>query len=245
MTRIKLMNTYVDCLTMKETLYEIETIIEKKKPTQHVVINANKVNMMYKDDLLKQIVNSANLINADGFSILLAGKVLNKPVVERVTGIDIFVELLNLCNEKEYRPFFLGATCEVIKSLEKKLSIDYPRIPFAGFHHGYFENRDDEIVNEIRKSNADILFLGFSSPYKEYWASKYLEELNVPFIMGVGGSFDVIAGKTKRAPIWMQRLGMEWFFRYLQEPKRMFNRYFIGNVVFLKHLYEEKKLIKK
>lgn len=237
--RIKLMNSALDCLTFTETMQRIEEIIEKRIPTQHVVINANKINLMYQNKKLKKIVNNASIINADGMSILLAAKVLGYNIPERVTGIDLFEALVSLCEEKGYKPYFLGATQEVIYKIEQIYKKKYPNINFAGFHHGYFKN-DAAIVADIKKSQADILFLGFSSPKKEYWANQHLDELNIPFVMGVGGSFDVIAGKTVRAPIWMQEYGMEWFYRFLQEPKRMFSRYIIGNLVFLLHLMKEK-----
>ncbi|MHC5251600.1 hypothetical protein UR08_09960 [Listeria kieliensis] len=226
---------------MSETLEEIERIIDARKPTQHVVINANKINLMYQDEKLRQIVNSAPLINADGSSILLAGKILGHKIPERVTGIDLFEKLLDISVVKGYRPFFLGATQEVIETLQTHFQEKYPNMSFAGFRNGYFQTEESsEVVRQIRESKADILFLGFSSPQKEYWANEYLNELDVPFVMGVGGSFDVIAGKTTRAPKWMQKLGMEWFYRFIQEPKRMFKRYFVGNLQFLGHICKAK-----
>lgn len=241
MTRIKLLNSYVDNLTMSESLNKIELTIKKKIPTQHVVINANKINLMEKDPKLATIVNDSPLINADGFSILLAGKLLGKPIVERVTGIDLFMELLVLCEEKGYRPYFFGATQEVIEELLKIIREDYPNIEIAGFRNGYFEESNSlKIVQEINKTKADILFVAISSPKKEYWIHKYLKELGIPFVMGVGGSFDVLVGKTKRAPVIWQKSGMEWAYRFIQEPKRMAKRYLIGNSIFLFHILKAK-----
>ncbi|MDZ5759573.1 WecB/TagA/CpsF family glycosyltransferase [Carnobacterium maltaromaticum] len=246
MTRTRLLNSYVDNLTMAESLEKIEIIIQNKIPTQHVVINANKINLMAKDPKLAAIVNDSPLINADGSSILLAGKILGKPLVERVTGIDLFMELLILCENKGYRPYFFGATQEVIEEMLEIIQIDYPRIEVAGYRNGYFEeNYSLDIAQEIHKTKADILFVAFSSPKKEYWIHQYLSELNIPFVMGVGGSFDVLAGKTKRAPKIWQKFGMEWVYRFMQEPKRMAHRYLIGNSVFLLHVCREKFISKK
>lgn len=245
MTRIQLLNSYVDNLTMSESLKKIELIIQKKIPTQHVVINANKINLMAKDLKLATIVNDSALINADGFSILLAGKILGKPIVERVTGIDLFMELLILCEEKGYRPYFFGATQEVNEELIAIIIEDYPSIEIAGFRNGYFEESHSlKIAQEIRKTKADILFVAFSSPKKEYWIHNYLKELGTPFVMGVGGSFDVLAGKTKRAPVAWRKAGMEWAYRFIQEPKRMGNRYLIGNSIFLFHVLKAKFISK-
>lgn len=239
--RVQFLNSNIDNLTMNETLTKIDTIIKKGKPVQHVVVNANKINLMQKDLLLRSIVNSSELINADGASILLAGKLLGKPVVERVTGIDLFCELLIKCETNGYRPYFLGATKETIKTLIRTIREDYPKIDIAGYRDGYFtENESEDIAAEISATNAAILFVGFSSPQKEYWINKHLEQMNVPFVMGVGGSFDVLAGKTKRAPDYLQKIGMEWFYRFAQEPRRMFKRYFVGNLLFVYYTLKEK-----
>ncbi|MBC2035300.1 WecB/TagA/CpsF family glycosyltransferase [Listeria booriae] len=239
--RTQILGSNLDCLTLSQTLNQIEDIIQKGQPTQHVVINANKINLMHQDTKLRDIVNASPLINADGSSIVLAGKLLGQPIPERVTGIDLFEELLDICNEKEYRPYFLGATQEVIEEIETHYRAKYPDMSFGGFRNGYFSPEESaRIADEIRESDSDILFLAFSSPQKEYWASEHLERLDVPFVMGVGGTFDVIAGKTNRAPQWMQRAGLEWFYRFVQEPRRMFSRYFFGNLRFLNHVKQEK-----
>ncbi len=239
--RVQFLNSNIDNLTMDETLNKIDNIIKKGKPVQHVVVNANKINLMQKDLLLRTIVNSSELINADGASILLAGKILGKPVVERVTGIDLFCELLVKCETNGYRPYFLGATKETIEILISTIRENYPKIDIAGYRNGYFtENESDDIVAEISGAKATMLFVGFSSPQKEYWINKHLEQMNVPFVMGVGGSFDILAGKTKRAPNYLQKIGMEWFYRFAQEPRRMFRRYFVGNLLFVYYILKEK-----
>lgn len=239
--RVQFLNSNIDNLTMDETLNKIDNIIKKGIPAQHVVVNANKINLMQKDLLLRSIVNSSELINADGASVLLAGKLLGKPIVERVTGIDLFYELLLKCEINGYKPYFLGATKETIEVLISIIRENYPKIDIAGYRDGYFtENESEDIVSEISATNAALLFVGFSSPQKEYWINKYLDQMNVPFVMGVGGSFDVLAGKTKRAPDYLQKIGMEWFYRFAQEPRRMFKRYFVGNLLFVYYILEEK-----
>lgn len=232
--RRKIFNTYVDCLSMNESLEKIIKMIEEKSVSQHVVINASKINLMSKDQKLTKIVNGCPLINADGASILIAGKLLNIDIPERVTGIDLFYELLKISEERGYKPYFLGATKESVEAMIQNIRKKHPNLNIAGYRNGYFNNEDESnIIKEIKNSSPDILFLGFSSPQKEYWLNRNLSELNIPFSMGVGGSFDVLSGKTQRAPIWMQKIGMEWFYRFLQEPKRMFSRYFLGNFRFL------------
>lgn len=242
--RYRIFNTYVDNLTMGETIKKVEKIISIKVPTQHVVINASKINLMLSNPELTQIVNNCNIINADGASILWANKIINGfRLKERVAGIDLFLELVNLANNKEYKIFLFGAREEVVLKVKKIFEAEYPNIKIVGTRNGYFNENDElDIVEEIRESNADMLFVAFSSPNKEFWINKYLNEMEVPFVMGVGGSFDVVAGVTTRAPLWMQRMGLEWFHRFLQEPIRMFRRYLIGNLKFILNVFRYKKL---
>ncbi|WP_112153779.1 WecB/TagA/CpsF family glycosyltransferase [Listeria fleischmannii] len=226
---------------MDETVSEVKKIITARKPTQHVVINAGKINLMKKNEALRNIVNNCPLINADGSSIVLAGKILGHPITERVTGIDLMDRLLKEASEESYSLFLLGATEEVVQEVKRIIQVRYPAAKVVGCRNGYFDRNDSLLVaREIKKSQADILFVAFSSPEKEFWINQHLEAMNVPFVMGVGGSFDVMAGKTTRAPKLFQKMGCEWLWRFLQEPRRMFKRYFIGNFEFMKHVLKEK-----
>lgn len=244
--RYEILNTYVDALTMDQTIERIIGIIDRGIPTQHVVINASKINLMEKDSSLQKIVNNCELINADGSSVLLAAKILNIPLKERVTGIDLFEELVKVSREKEYKIFLFGAKEDIVTTVKHKFETNYPGIKIVGYRNGYFKESDNTaIVKEINESQADIVFVAFSSPQKEYWIHQNIDELHAPFIMGVGGSFDVFAGKTKRSPKCLQKIGMEWFYRFIQEPRRMWKRYIIGNFTFLKLVFKYKTKMKK
>lgn len=239
--RVKFLNTYVDALSMEETLDQIEKYIINKTCVQHVVINAGKVNLMQEDDRLTEVINNCPLINADGQSIVWGSKILGNELPERVAGIDIFTELVRISAEKGYKPYFFGATEEVVSTVVNKFKNMYPSLEIAGYRNGYFtEDKSKKIAEDIRNSNADILFVVFSSPKKEYWINENMTIMKVPFAMGVGGSFDVIAGKTTRAPKWMQKVGLEWFYRFIQEPRRMFKRYIGGNIKFIFLILKEK-----
>lgn len=239
--RVKFLNTYVDALTMEETLKKIQNYIDNKEYVQHVVINAGKVNLMQDNEELTKVINECPIINADGQSIVWGAKFLGYELPERVAGIDIFVELVKISAEKGYKPYFFGATEEVVVEVIRKFKEQYPKLKLAGYRNGYFsEDESKSIAEDIRKSNADILFVAFSSPQKEFWIKEHMEIMQVPFAMGVGGSFDVIAGKTTRAPKWMQKYGLEWFYRFIQEPRRMFKRYIVGNFRFCKLILREK-----
>ena len=226
---------------MEETISEVEKIIARGVPTQHVVINANKVNLMNEDPELKRIVNECPLINADGISILWAAKVLGLPIKERVTGIDLFLNLVKVASEKGYKIYLFGAKEEVVRKVKKVFEEEYPTLQIVGYRNGYFTEEDEpEIVKNMAESGADMMFVAFSSPKKEYWINKYIDQLNIPFVMGVGGSFDVVAGVTERAPKWVQIRGFEWLYRLVQEPRRMWRRYVIGNAQFIGYTVKAK-----
>lgn len=228
------MNTYVNALTLDETIKEVEKIIGRGVPTQHVVVNASKVNLMEADNELAKIVNDCPLINADGASIVWAAKKLGVPLTERVTGIDLFQELVKLSAEKGYKIYLFGAKEEVVTKVKAIFEERYSGIRIVGYRNGYFAEADEpQIVADMAASGADMMFVAFSSPKKEYWVHKYLDQVGIPFVMGVGGSFDVVAGVTDRAPKWMQDHGLEWFYRFVQEPGRLWKRYIVGNAKFV------------
>ena len=239
--RIHFLNTSVDSLTMEESVKRVREIIRAGKPMQHVVVNAAKIVSMQTDAKLREIVNSCELINADGQAVVWAAKVLGHQLPERVAGIDLMHEVIKLAAAEGYRVYFFGAKDEVVTKVVETLKVQYPALQVAGYRHGYFTEEDNgEIIAGINAAMADIIFLGFSSPKKEYWLAEHLHALRTPFCMGVGGSFDVIAGVTQRAPLWMQKAGLEWFYRFSQEPGRLWRRYLVGNSKFLALVLKEK-----
>jgi N-acetylglucosaminyldiphosphoundecaprenol N-acetyl-beta-D-mannosaminyltransferase len=227
---------------MNETLSFVQEAIATKQQIHHVVVNAGKVVQMQKDLQLRESVNSSDIINADGQAVVWAAKFLNKPLKERVAGIDLMQNLIKLAASKKYKIYFLGAEESVVSKTVAHYSKEFGQEIIAGYRNGYYQPQDEkEVINDIVSSKANILFVAITSPKKENFLYKYKNELaSVNFIMGVGGSFDVIAGKTKRAPLWMQDIGLEWFYRFLQEPKRMWKRYLIGNSKFILLVLKEK-----
>lgn len=227
---------------MYRTLEVIDEAIQNNKHINHVVINAGKVVAMQTDKQLYESVVSCDLINADGQSIVWAGRFLGLQIPERVAGIDLMQNLVRLAHEKGYKCFFLGAKEEVVKKVVDLYTEKYSSSIIAGYRNGYFkQDEEEEVAKQIAASNAQILFVAISSPKKENFQYKYREHLkNINFTMGVGGSFDVIAGVTKRAPEWMQRIGLEWFYRFLQEPGRMWKRYLVGNSKFIYLIFKTK-----
>jgi len=241
MSRVNILNTTIDNYSMEETIQIVEDVIKNNKQLHHVVVNAGKIVALQKDLELRKSVNESDLINADGQAVVWASKILGKPLKERVAGIDLMNNLIELAKVKKYTIFFLGATEEIVSKVVSK----YPKEIVSGYRNGYFSKEEEkEIAKQITNSGANILFVAISSPKKEVFLHTYKDILsNVNFIMGVGGSFDVVAGKTKRAPVWMQKAGLEWFYRFMQEPGRMWKRYLVGNFKFislvLKHSFKK------
>lgn len=231
----KFLNIPIDALTMIETLEKVDSAITLNKQIHHTVVNAGKVVMMQTDKELEKSVVEADIINADGKAIVWAANLLGHKLPERVSGIDLMEQLVMRSFEKGYKCFFFGATEEVVTKLVNIYKMQYSDDMIAGYRNGYFKKEDeDKIALQIAESGANILFVAITSPKKEIFLNTYKNKLtNVNFIMGVGGSFDVIAGKVKRAPLWMQNSGLEWFYRVVQEPKRMWKRYLVGNTKFI------------
>jgi len=238
--RVRLFGVEIDNLTRQETIEKIDEFIRSGWPHRHVVINVNKVVMANKYPQLQQIINKSDLVNVDGMPIVWISRLLGKPLKERVAGIDLFFDLLKRADEKKYKIFLLGAVDESLSKAIEILKEKYPGLDIVGVRNGYWKSEDElGVVGAIQKAAPHILFVAISSPRKELFVEKYFQQLRVPFVMGVGGSFDVLAGKIKRAPMWMQKLCLEWFYRFLQEPKRMFYRYFVEGLYFFVLIFRE------
>jgi len=242
MDNIYILNTKIHNLNTQETLDRIERAIQDKKQIHHVVVNAGKIVAMQTDLELRKSVNESDLINADGQGVVWASKLLGKPLKERVAGIDLMESLVKAAHIKKHKIFFLGAKEEVVRAVVDRYSKEFSPDIIAGYRNGYFD-RDEEnkIAKQIASTRANILFVAISSPTKENFLYRNKKALHtVNFIMGVGGSFDVVSGRIKRAPVWLQNAGLEWFFRFAQEPKRMWKRYLIGNTKFMLMVLKER-----
>lgn len=230
---IKFFGSKMDTLTMKETVKTINDRIDQGTFTQHVVVNVAKIVNMQKDPILRDSVNSSDIINIDGMGLLWGAKLFSDKVTERVSGIDLFHELIKSSEDSGKGIFLLGATQGVLNKTSYELKKQYPRLKVNGSNHGYFSGEQEEdIVQKINESGAKLLFVAMSSPKKENFINRWKKELNVNFVMGVGGTFDVVSGMTKRAPQWMQTYGLEWFYRVIQEPGRLWQRYLFTNSKF-------------
>ncbi len=240
MSRIEFLDSPMDNLSMQETVDIIEDKVSKGGFFQHVVINVAKLVNMQKDADLADSVKACDMINIDGMGVVLGARLCGHNIKERVAGVDLFLNLLAMSEKNNFPVFLLGAKQEVIEKTANKVKQQYPNLTIAGHHHGYFWQDEEAVVEKIRTSGAKLLFVAITSPKKENFINKWQDKLGVNFVMGVGGTFDVVAGTVKRAPLWMQNYGLEWFYRVLQEPRRMWKRYLITNTKFLFLLIKEK-----
>jgi len=263
-SRIKLFQVGIDRVDNQDTIQRIEEFIVSKKPHQVVTPDTLAVLRARKDSEYQAILKSADMVTPDGAGILWAAAALHYPLPERVTGIDIIHNICRLAAKKGYSLYLLGSYPGVASEAALNLSKKYPGIKIAGTHHGYFgcedrencenvkngnngESKEEEekIIAEIKENRPDILLVAMGVPKQEKWINKNLKSLNIPVCMGVGGSFDVLSGRIPRAPLWMQKHGMEWIYRLIKQPNRAFRVlalfYFIWLVILGKMVYSLKK----
>lgn len=232
--RVTLFDTPVDILSRAETIGKAVKSMETRRRCQHVALNVAKLVNARDDAELDRDVRDSDIVGIDGMGIVYALRLMGHRVDERVAGVDLFEDLMGVCAERGFRPYLLGATQAVLEATMAELKRRHPTLEFAGAQNGYFKPADDaRVAEEVRASGADCLFIAMPTPRKERFMRAFRDTMNVPFLMGVGGTFDVVAGHVERAPAHYQRLGMEWLYRLMQEPRRMFWRYARTNTIFL------------
>lgn len=238
----------IDNLTMQKTIDEIEELIKKRESSYIVTPNVAHIVSLQKDKELEKIYQEASLVIPDGMPLLWGAKILGRPLKERVAGSDLLPAFCEVAAKKGYKLFFLGAGPGVAVKAAKILTQKNPGLKIVGTYSPPFgfENSEEDnrkIVSMITETKPDVLFVGLGAPKQEKWIWKHKDQLEVPVLIGVGAAFDFIAGTAKRAPKWMQKCGLEWFFRLCQEPRRLWRRYLIGSPIFLWLVLKE--LIKK
>lgn len=234
----KYLEVEVTPFSMKEVVDKVDKTIIKNEKAFIVAINPEKIMKAENNESLKDLINSADIKIPDGSGVVIASKIKKGSIKERVTGIDLMKKISFLSGEKGYKIFLLGAKPEVAKRASKVLEEEIKNINIVGIHDGYFEG-DEEIINLINDSKANIVFIALGSPRQELWIKNNMNKINSNIFMGVGGSFDVICGDINRAPIWMQKIGAEWLYRLIKEPSRI-SRVKVLPKFILKVLFEKK-----
>jgi len=238
--KVTLFGIPIDNLNMAEVLDRIESMIGDGEIHQHVVVNVDKIVKMESNPDLRQTVLDCDLITVDGQPVIWVSRLLKCPIKERVTGVDLFDALMARCAERGLRPYLLGARQEIVAKTVDVLKTKYPKLQLAGWRNGYWAaDEEASIVREIMRAKPAVLCMAVGSPKQELFLGKWKQEMHVPFVMGVGGSFDVTAGVLRRAPRWMQRLGVEWLFRLAQEPRRLWRRYLNEDMAFFRLVWRE------
>lgn len=249
--RVHFMGCAMDSMTREQTLHQVIDWCQEAEapPRTLITLNAALLMMMKSNLELAHACNAGDIIVADGMPIVWSTRLLGTPLVDRVAGVDLMQKLLEEGSKQHLRVYFLGAKQEVIDTLLDICEARYPGLTIAGARNGYFgEDEYDAVIGDIAASKPDILFIGMPTPFKELWGEKYRDALGAKVIFGVGGSFDVIAGYVQRAPVWMQNIGMEWFWRLMMEPRKMWKRYLVTNSQFLFTLARElvsKRLLRR
>lgn len=232
--RRDLLGVRVDALLMMQAISRCTEAVEHGRYLSVGMLNAAKVVAMRKDDLLRRAVCGCGMVLADGQSVVWASRLLGAPLPERVAGIDLFVALLGEASRRGYRVYFLGARPDVLDRMLAEVGRRYPDLIVAGARDGYFgAGEEPDVADAIRLAGPDLLFVGMSSPRKELFGARWGERTGAAVVHGVGGSFDILAGLTRRAPLWWQRHGLEWLYRVAQEPVRLGGRYLTTNAAFM------------
>ncbi len=236
-----MLDTDIDALSLAETLQAVDGCIRRNEPLHLLGVNADKLNQLGGDERLRKIAAGCGIVHADGGSVVLASRFLKTPLPERVAGIDLMQELLRMCALKRYEVYFLGAERAVVEETVHRTCARFEGLSVCGFRDGYFSDGEwTDVSREIAAVRPKIVFVGISSPKKEYLIEFFQREGHREVFMGVGGCFDVLSGRYRRAPKWMRRVNLEWLFRMCQEPRRLWKRYLFGNAKFVGRILAEK-----
>ncbi|WP_088104294.1 WecB/TagA/CpsF family glycosyltransferase [Halalkalibacter urbisdiaboli] len=225
--------------TMNEMVARLAKHLEQEDKTFVVTANPEIVLYAEEDEDYRGYLKKATYITADGIGVVKAAAMLGTPLPERVTGFDMFMELLALANERQYSIYLLGAKDEVLQKTIAEIERQFPQVNIAGSHHGYFDWEDPSIENEIQAAKPDMVFLALGFPRQEKWIAEKMDSFEKGLFMGIGGSFDVLAGEVKRAPVFWQKIHLEWFYRLVKQPSRW--RRMLALPIFAGKVWREKR----
>ncbi|WP_320040572.1 WecB/TagA/CpsF family glycosyltransferase [uncultured Desulfobacter sp.] len=246
MESVKIANININSVTFNEAISRIEKLIELKKNAYIVTPNVDHIVKLQTDELFFDIYQSASLILCDGMPLIWASKVLGTPIIERVAGSDILPSLCYCASKKKYKIFLLGGPEKAGQKAKENIEKKYPGIQIVGTYSPPFGFENDIninklIVNKIKEAEPDILFVGLGAPKQEKWIYRFKDCYNVPVSIGVGVSIEFMAGMVKRAPVFMQQMGLEWLWRLIMEPHKLWKRYLIDDIKFFYLIYQQYK----
>jgi len=244
-TKVDILGIQVSSILLDHLLLECSDIIYNNAKASICITPVNSILAATKNPMVKDIYNNANYTLCDGMPVLWASQFLGTPIVERITGLDLLPSLLQYCASNHFSLFFLGASPGVGLSLKAKAEKLYPNINIKGVYCPPFANKfeqseNDKMISLINEAQPHIILVSLTAPKQDIWIAENLAKINANIAMGIGGAFEVTAGLIQRAPHWMQVSGLEWLFRFGQEPKRMFKRYFIQAPLFIPLIIQQK-----
>ena len=238
---VDVLNVRIDNITMSEAIARITAMLDGRKPRQVCFINPHYINETFRVTEYKRVLDEAALVLADGFGTRLAGKILHRPIRQNLCGTDLFPRLCAALADGARSIYLLGAAPGAAALVAAWVRERYPGVVIKGWHHGFFSIEEEEaVIQEIAQSGADILIAAMGVPKQELWLHRHRQRLNVKVAIGFGGLFDCFAGRVPRAPQWVREIGMEWMYRLIQEPRRMWRRYLIGNALFLARVLHQR-----
>ena len=221
-------------LSLDDAVTAIDCALSARQPTRIAFVNADCANIAARDPGYRAALGDIDWVFVDGSGMRLAGEILNQPVRDNVNGTDLFPRLCAALVGTGHRVFLLGARPGGAEAGGRGMRSRHPGIELAGSHHGYYRPGElPGLLRMIRASRADVLLVAFGAPRQEQWINQHMDQTGATVVLGVGGLFDYYSGRIPRAPLWMRRLGLEWVFRLIQEPGRLWRRYLVGNLVFL------------
>lgn len=242
---LKILDVKIDKYNLKESVVRVRELISSREEASLIVTpNSEMLALAAEDKELARILNSAELATADGAGVVIASKILGEPLEERVAGFDLISRLFKEFAEEEINFYFLGSKPGIVDIAVKNLKTKYPDLNISGYHHGYIDRESQKkIIAEINSKNIDLLLVGMGVPLQEKFLDNNLSSLKIGAAVTVGGSFDVLAGEVKRAPLWMQKSSLEWFYRLLQEPSRFGRMLALPKFIYLvfKYKYSNRK----
>ena len=220
--RVDMLGVPIARIDMAGALARVEQFVEERGP--HMIVTSDTPGLVraHDDREFQDAVRSADMVTADGRGVVWMARVLGLPVRDRVSGVDLVERICDQAARRGHSVYLIGAQPGVAEEAAKVLRTRYPGLEVAGTQHGYFTPEDEpEVVRAVAAARPDILLVAFGQPRQEVWIRRHQPEIQAPVAIGVGGTFDVLTGRVKRAPLWMQRAGLEWLYRVLREPKRL------------------------
>lgn len=246
----KMFNINIDNITTEECLNKIDKFINDGSFHYLVTPNVDHIVKLSNDEEFMNVYNNADIVVTDGMPLVWYSKIIKKPIVEKISGSDLFPKVCEMASNKGYKIFLLGAADGIAEIAKKKLENKYSGLNIVGTYspkYGFEKNQEEinKILHIVNEKKPDILAVGLGAPKQEKFIYKYKNKLRVPISLAIGASIDFEAGNMKRAPKWMQNSGLEWFYRLMKEPRRMFKRYIIDDSKFIKIMFKYYKNNKK